>query len=78
MNNKYNTFSFWYNRRVLALCSIGDIKINLKLKDVYINGDSELLEQAITNILTNAIKYSQSEVIDIELTTISGFAQIII
>ena len=78
MNNKYNTFSFWYNRRVLALCSIGDMKINLKLKDVYINGDSELLEQAITNILTNAIKYSQSEVIDIELTTISGFAQIII
>lgn len=62
----------------IALCSIGDIKINLKLKDVYINGDSELLEQAITNILTNAIKYSQSEVIDIELTTISGFAQIII
>ena len=60
------------------MCSIGDMKINLNLKDVYINGDSELLEQAITNILTNAIKYSQSEVIDIELTTISGFAQIII
>lgn len=62
----------------IILCSVSDIKINTKLKDVYIYGDNELLEQAITNILTNAIKYSQSETIDIELTASNSFAQIII
>ena len=62
----------------IILCSVSDIKINTKLKDIYIYGDNELLEQAITNILTNAIKYSQSETIDIELTASNGFAQIII
>lgn len=62
----------------IALCSIDSIKINQNLEDVYINGDSGLLEQAITNILTNAIKYSQSEIIDVTLTAQKGFAQIII
>lgn len=62
----------------IALCYIDSIKINQKLEDVYINGDSGLLEQAITNILTNAIKYSQSEVIDVTLTAQNNFAQIII
>ena len=52
----------------IALCYIDSIKINQKLEDVYINGDSGLLEQAITNILTNAIKYTEVGKIKLSVT----------
>lgn len=42
-----------------------DIKINTNLQEAVVAGDISLLEQAFTNLITNAIKYSQSEIIDI-------------
>lgn len=62
----------------ISMCMYSDIIINQKLEDLYIEGDNLLLEQAITNILTNAIKYSQTKTIDVILTKKDNFAQIII
>lgn len=42
-----------------------DIKINTNLSEIEIVGDSILIEQAILNILNNAIKYSKTDKIDI-------------
>ena len=42
-----------------------DIKINTNLDDIVMFGDSILIEQAILNILNNAIKYSKTDRIDI-------------
>ena len=48
----------------VSMCDT-DIKINTKLKNIEMLGDSILIEQAILNILNNAIKYSKTNKIDI-------------
>lgn len=62
----------------ISMCMPSDITINQNLEDLYIEGDNLLLEQAITNILTNAIKYSQTKTIDVTLAKKNDLAQIII
>ena len=42
-----------------------DIKINTELKNIEMLCDNILIEQAIFNILNNAIKYSKTDKIDI-------------
>lgn len=48
----------------VSMCDT-DIKINTKLENIEMLGDSILIEQAILNILNNAIKYSKTDKIDI-------------
>jgi len=54
--------------RVIAYMSFGDVKINF-VQNVEVDfwGNEELLATAISNLLTNAIRYSTSENIDVIL-----------
>ena len=51
-------------KNCISMCDT-DIKINTNLDDIVMFGDSILIEQAILNILNNAIKYSKTDRIDI-------------
>lgn len=51
-------------KNCISMCDT-DIKINTQLDDIEMLGDSILMEQAILNILNNAIKYSKTDKIDI-------------
>ena len=51
-------------KNCISMCDT-DIKINTNLDDIIMFGDSILIEQAILNILNNAIKYSKTDKIDI-------------
>ena len=55
-------------RNSISMCPATDIMFNLYLEDAEILGDSSLIEQAVINLIMNAIKYSKTEVIDITLT----------
>lgn len=60
----------------ILMCTVSDIKINTKLEDIEICGDSSLIERALINLIMNAIKYSKSETIDISLEKKENFAEI--
>ena len=60
--NKFNLGKIVKN--CISMCDT-DIKINTNLDDIVMFGDSILIEQAIFNILNNAIKYSKTDRIDI-------------
>ena len=51
-------------KNCISMCDT-DIKINTELKNIEMFGDNILIEQAIFNILNNAIKYSKTDKIDI-------------
>lgn len=56
----------------------GEIKIvkNIPKEEIYILGDEELLIRAVSNLITNAIKYSQSSQIDVSLERVNDTIQI--
>ena len=53
----------------VSICSAskGNIKINTSLENLEYFGNSFLMEQAMTNLIMNAIRYSKSDTIDISL-----------
>ncbi len=57
------------------MLSESGMKLNLNLSDsVYIYGEIFLIEQAISNLIVNAVKYSKSPVLDITLEVKKGEA----
>lgn len=56
----------------------GEIKIvkNIPENNIEILGDEELLIRAVSNLITNAIKYSQSSQIDVSLERVNDTVQI--
>ena len=61
------------------LCSTHNTQIRYHQKNAFfIYGDEHLIEQAVNNLITNAVKYSQSEFIDIKLIKANNLVKIII
>lgn len=58
----------------------GEVKVVEKIPDneISIVGDEELLTRAVSNLISNAMKYSKSSQIDISLKEIDGNAQIVV
>jgi len=70
-------------RESIALCGEEalqkEVSLNLKeCPDIDMKCDRKLLEQAITNLIFNAIKYSKSKDIDISLSLLNGNAKIMV
>lgn len=65
-------------KNAIMMCTVTDMKINTKLDDIEIYGDSSLLERAVINIIMNAAKYSKSELLDIILARKGNNAELII
>lgn len=56
-----------------------NMKVNLDIAEpVEIMGDIVLIEQAITNLIVNAVKYSKSSQIDIKMSHVGDMAVIVI
>lgn len=56
-------------RNVIHHLNIDTVKVNFLFNaEVEFLGNDQLLEQAVTNLIINAAKYSHSDVIDVKLT----------
>lgn len=77
-NKNFKTFNLnSMIERVIAYMSFTEIKINFIQKDqVEIFANEELLSTAISNLLSNAIRYSGTEKIDVSLEKSGDFVQI--
>lgn len=66
--------------RAVNYTNTGEVKVveNLPQKEISIVGDEELLTRAVSNLISNAIKYSQSSQIDISLKEKDGDTQIVV
>ena len=61
------------------MCVESGIKVNFQISEsVEIMGDIILIEQAVSNLIINAVKYSKSPVLDIAVTKIDDSAVIYI
>lgn len=62
----------------VSICSAskGDIEIRTNLEEIEYNGNSYLIEQAVTNLVMNAIRYSKSKTIDISTAKREGSIEI--
>lgn len=64
-------------KKTISYFSTSNIKINfIEKSHLEIKGNEDSIVTAVSNLLTNAIKYSQSEKIDITLLKVDSFAQI--
>lgn len=79
-NKKFKNFNLnSMIERTISYLNFNDIKINfIQDNPVEIFADEELLSTAISNLITNAIKYSKSPKIDVILTQKNSKIQIII
>ncbi len=56
-----------------------DVKINfIQSENIMFNGDKNLLSTAISNLLTNAVKYSETEKIDVILREQNGAVELVV
>ena len=54
-----------------------DFKLNIEKEGIYVDVDAQCLESVITNLLDNAVKFTQHGFIDVEIETIKGNEQAI-
>ena len=62
----------------VAVVYTSEISINTNLENIAYYGDSSLIEQAVINLLTNAIRYSKFDRIDVSLFKTSDSVKIIV
>ena len=56
-----------------------DVKINfIQSENIMFNGDKNLLSTAVSNLLTNAVKYSETEKIDVILREQNGAVELVV
>ena len=66
-------------KRVITYFSFTDTIINFKdMENLYIYGSEELLASALSNLITNALKYSGSDSIDVILTKKDDSVELIV
>lgn len=70
-------------RDTLQLCQDEVERAGMVLKtpktpfpELHLRGDAQLLEQALINLITNAVRYSGASTIEVSLTSQAGFAEI--
>lgn len=70
-------------RETLQLCQDEVERAGMELRavgtpfpEVNMRGDAQLLEQALINLITNAVRYSGAAVIDVKLTLLDAVAEI--
>ncbi len=54
-----------------------DFKLNIEKEGIYVDVDPQCLESVITNLLDNAVKFTQHGFIDVEIETMKGNEQAI-